>query len=358
MLIEPRSEVLNLPPAVHGTPDPGELLRLGLRPAEVLDFSVNTNPYDVSPSAREAVARTPLDCYPDREALTLRAALAEHLGVSPRRILAGNGSSELIWLVALAFLRPGDRALVLGPTYSEYARAAALLGARVTTYPAPEAQQFTLDSAEVSRQTRYLRPRLVFLCNPNNPTGTVVEAEVVTDWASEYPDTLFLVDEAYLSFAHGLRSTLQTARDNVLVLRSMTKDFALAGLRLGYAVGCENLITLLARVRPPWNVNAPAQAAGVAALRDREYLARSLERLAQAKSELVASLLALGWTVLPSAVHFFLVRVPDGAAFRLSLLRRGILVRDCTSFGLSGYVRICTRRPEDNARLLSALREV
>jgi histidinol-phosphate/aromatic aminotransferase/cobyric acid decarboxylase-like protein len=144
----------------------------------------------------------------------------------------------------------------------------------------------------------------------------------------------------------------------VLVLRSMTKDFALAGLRLGYAVGAEELIASLARVRPPWSVNALAQAAGVAALHDREHLARSLELLAAAKGELMAALTALGMRVLPSAAPFFLVRVGDGAAVRLALLRQGILVRDCASFGLPEFIRICPRRPEENARLVAALREV
>lgn len=358
MPIEPRSPVWDVPLAVHGAPDHAELRRLGLRPAEVLDFSANINAYGPSPAVHDAIARTPLDRYPDNEALALRAALAEHLGVSPQRILAANGSSELIWLTSLAFLRPLDRVLVLGPTFAEYARVAALMGARLRTRFAREKNGFALSLQEVSDDLARWRPRLVFLCNPNNPTGTILDTHAFSEWARAYPHTLFIVDESYLAFVPGLISAVDASRDNVLVLRSMTKDFALAGLRLGYAVGEEKLIASLARVRPPWGVNALAQAAGVAALRDQEHLLHSLELLATAKSELMAALAALGMQVLPSAAPFFLVRIGDGAAVRLASLRRGILVRDGASFGLPAYIRICTRRPEENARLVAAIREV
>jgi histidinol-phosphate/aromatic aminotransferase/cobyric acid decarboxylase-like protein len=138
----------------------------------------------------------------------------------------------------------------------------------------------------------------------------------------------------------------------------MTKDYALAGLRLGYAVGHVLIIAALSRVRPAWNVNALAQAAGLAALGDEVHRQQSLQALAQAREELVTGLAKLGLPPLPSATHFFLVRVGDGAAFRQALLRQGILVRDCASFGLPAYVRIATRRPEENARLLEAIRTV
>jgi L-threonine-O-3-phosphate decarboxylase len=358
MPIAPRSQVLDIPLAVHGAPDPTELRRFGLDPLELLDFSSNINAYGPSPRVREAVARTPLDRYPDDEALALRTALAENLGVAPQCILAGNGSAELIWLASLAFLRPLDRVLVLGPTFAEYARMAALRGARLTIHRAKEENGFALSPTEVYDRLDSWKPRIVFLCNPNNPTGTALDRHEITKWIFSYPHTIFIVDESYLAFAPDLGSVMDTQRDNVLVLRSMTKDFALAGLRLGYAVGAEELITALARVRPPWSVNALAQAAGIAALHDREHLARSVELLAAAKHELMGALADLGMQVLPSAASFFLVRAGDGAAVRSALLSKGMLVRDCASFDLPEYIRICTRRPEENARLVAALREV
>jgi threonine-phosphate decarboxylase len=355
---EPRHEVIGAAPAVHGSLNIGELRGLGLGPGDVLDFSANINPYGPSPAVREALAGVPLDRYPDRECLGLTAALGESLGVSPDRVFPGNGASELIWLTALAFVRPDDRVLVLGPTFGEYARAAGIMGARVITCPAREETDFVPEPAEIAGRLESLRPRLAFLCNPNNPTGAVLAADGIAAWARQHPRTLFVVDEAYLPFADGLGSALDFAGENVLVLRSMTKDFALAGVRLGYAVGADSLIAPLRRAQPPWSVNALAQAAGVAALRDPAHRQDSLGRLARAKQELVAGLARLGLAPAPSAAHFFLLRVGHGAAFRLALLRRGVLVRDCASFGLPAHVRIAARRPGENERLLNAVREV
>jgi L-threonine-O-3-phosphate decarboxylase len=354
---QPRREVIAMPPAVHGALDFTELQRLGLRPNYVLDFSANLNPYGPSPVVQAAVAGAPLDQYPDRECLELSAALAEFVEVAPERILPGNGASQLIWLAALAFVHAGRPVLVLGPTFCEYARAAALMGARVINWQAQEETGFTAGPAEIAAQLESLRPQVVFLCNPNNPTGAIVPPEAIATWARQYPPTLFVVDEAYLPFAPGLVSTLAFAEENVLVLRSMTKDFGLAGLRLGYAVGDEKVIALLRQVQPPWSVNAAAQAAGVAALRDLTHRQRSLERLARAKHELAAELTGLGLAPVASATHFFLVRVGDGSAFRQALLHRGMLVRDCASFGLPAHVRIAARRPEENERLLAVIRE-
>ena len=348
----PRPEVLRASPVHHGAPDYAELERLGMAPEDVLDFSVSSNPYGPSPRLWEALRRVPLDRYPDRDALALRRRLAVRLDVAPDRIVAGNGAAELIWLIALAFLRPGDRVLVLGPTFGEYARAAVLMGARVESWTARPERDFVVEPDRVAQILRRVQPRLVFLCSPNNPTGVIISPDVVAAWARAYPRTLFIVDEAYLAFATGLQSTLTIGAGNVLALRSMTKEYALAGLRLGYAVSHEEVIAALARVRPPWNVNSLAQAAGVAALADEEHVHRSLALLAAAREELVAGLQNLGLELVPSAVHFFLVRVGDGAAFRRKLLRRKVQVRDCASFGLPAYVRIAARRPEENARLL------
>jgi histidinol-phosphate aminotransferase len=349
--------VLRLPPAVHGTPDRAELRRLGIDPNGVLDFSACTNPYGPPPGVGAALVRVRPDEYPDRAAETLRTALADRLGFTPAQLLPGNGACELIWLASLAFVRPGDRVLVLGPTFCEYARAAALLGGRVVNHCARAEEGFVPAPAAVERQLKRLRPRLVFVCNPNNPTGHALPPEVIGAWARARPRTLFVVDEAYLPFAPGLGSALDEGAANVLVLRSLTKDLGLAGLRLGLAAGPAELIDALARVQPPWSVNAFAQAAGVAALADPGHWQRCLHLLGRAKAELLGGLAALGLAPCPSAVHFFLLPVADGAAFRLALLAHGVLVRDGASFGLPGHVRIATRRPEDNARLLAAVAE-
>ncbi len=355
---EPRPELLQIPDAIHGALDFAELECLGLAPEAVLDFSVNGNPYGPSPQVREAIAQVPYDRYPDREVRALRQVLARHLDITPERLLIGNGSTELVWLLALAFVRPGDPVVLVGPTFGEYTRAAILMGAHLHQYTAQPEEDFNIVPERVTRLLQQSQPRLVFVCNPNNPTGTFVTPEIIAHWATAWPGTLFIIDEAYLTFAANAPSVLPGLRHNMLVLRSMTKAYALAGLRLGYAIGSPDILAALQRARPPWSVNALAQAAGIAALRDKAHLTFCLERIAQAKHGLTAGLHALGLLPVPSTTHFFLVRVGHGAACRQALLGRGILVRDCASFGLPDYIRVATRRPGENARLLTALAEV
>ncbi|NLF74587.1 MAG: histidinol-phosphate aminotransferase family protein [Chloroflexi bacterium] len=357
-LIVPRPEVLHAPSTQHGALDFSELERLGLEPDSVLDFSVNSNPFGPSPKVREALQSVPLDRYPDREALALRRTLTERLNVSLDQIVVGNGTAELLGLIALAYIHPGDQVLIIGPTFDEYARAAALMGAEVTFWIAQVHDDFAVDPPAILALLNQLTPRLVFCCNPNNPTGTIIAPAVIRDWAVQHPHTLFVIDEAYLNFALGTDSALKIGADNILVLRSMTKDYALAGLRLGYAVGPQFIIDALARVRPPWNVNALAQAAGVAALMDNTYYDDSLRWLGQAKIDFLKGLHELGLEPLASGVHFFLVPVGNGVQFRETLLHKHIQVRDCTSFGLPTLVRIATRRSADNTRFLAAYREV
>ncbi len=352
----PRPAVHATPLAQHGAFDYGELERLGLKPEDVLDFSVNSNPHGPSPRVKEALAGVRLDVYPDREALALRRALAAALDVNPAAIVAGNGVSEMILLVVLAYAQPGRRALIVGPTYGEYRRAAGLLDLVVEEWRCEAASTFALDVEALLAHGA--PPHLVFLCNPNNPTGAYLPPEGVARLADAWPETLWVIDEAYLPFVPGARSVLELKRANLLVLRSMTKDYALAGLRLGYAAGDEAVIAALACGRPPWNVNALAQAAGLAALADGEHLARSLKALQQDKIHLVDSLAAMGLRVYPSATHFFLVETGDGAATRRALLRQRVLVRDCASFGLPAFVRIATRTRDDNRALIAALSEV
>jgi L-threonine-O-3-phosphate decarboxylase len=344
--------------AVHGGLDLGELRRLGLQPSDIVDCSVCTNPFGPSPRAQAALANVPVERYPDREATELREALAARFDLAPECVVAGNGASELIWLTALALLRYGDRVLLVGPTYSEYARAAALVGATPTFVNAAENAAFAVPTAEIERHLDRARPRLVFLCNPNNPTGAALAPEQIVSWARRFGSTVFVVDEAYQPFTPDVESLLRCRSENIVVLRSLTKDHALAGLRLGYAVANAEVAAKLCGAQPPWSVNAMAQAAGVAALGDDEHLRTTLARLAEATRSLRAALADLGLKPLASAAHFFLVRVGDADALRSTLLQRGILVRSAASFGLPAYVRLAARRPEENARLLAALREV
>jgi histidinol-phosphate aminotransferase len=357
--IAPRLDSRALPPSVHGGLDYAELGRLGLCPDDVLDFSINANPFGPPPGVREVWARVALDRYPDRACLALRAALAERNDCPRTQVRVGSGTSELIWLLALAYLRPGDAVLVVGPTYGEYAAAGRLMQARVETFAACQGDGFRPAVGALEALLRDARPRLTFLCNPNNPTGVYLQRSAVESLVAANSEGLLVLDEAYAAFVAGrwdAAPLLETGR--VAVLRSMTKDYALAGLRLGYLLAGAGIVEAVRRVQPPWSVNAVAQAAGLAALQSGTYRRDTLAQTRQAASELRQALLTLGLRVRPSATHFFLVQVDDAAQTRADLLRRGILVRDCTSFGLPAFVRVAARRPEENRRLVAAWRDL
>jgi histidinol-phosphate aminotransferase len=346
---------------IHGGIDLAELDRLGLRPDQILDFSANLNPFGPSPTVRLALQRVPLDRYPDRTCRELRRTLARHNVVPEECVLVGNGSAELIWLSAVAYLRPGNHVAILGPTFSEYERASRQMGAEVTIYRATAEQGFcprfpferSFTEAVLERQVR-----VAFLANPNNPTGQALPLHEVFDLADQARHTLFVLDEAYRDCVidPATRET-RPSPPNVLRLRSLTKAHGLAGLRLGYALGAPEVLAVLQGVQPPWSVNALAQAAGLAALGDENHLRESLRQSCEAKADLIEQLRRHRLDPVPAATLFFLLLVGDAARTRSALLRRGILVRDCTSYGLPGHIRIQTRRPEENVRLVSALVE-
>lgn len=370
MDVAPRPEIAGLQAAVHGGIDYVELEAHGLDPSQILDFSANLNPFGPAPSVRrvleelalaspDAVAR-----YPDSLALALRRELAHHLGVHTDNLLTGSGSTELIRLLALAYFGRGDTVIVIGPTFGEYEVACRIAGASVATEKVSPDRNFELDVEQLVGIIERTRPKGIFLCNPNNPTGRYLGGEAVGRILEAALGSLVVVDEAYITFVDATWNSVAMAGRRTpsagtpVVLRSMTKDYGMAGLRLGYAVADTGVISTLRRICPPWNVNAVAQEAGRQALRDDEYLEETRRELRQAKRYLVEALSAMGWPPLPSEANFFLVKVGDARSMRKELLKRGILVRDCASFGLVGYIRIATRSMGDCRRLVAALKEV
>lgn len=345
---------------VHGGLDEAELRDYGLQREDVLDFSANINPLGPSPLVRQAAAAADLSSYPDRDCLALREALAQRLGVAIDHLLVGNGSTELIHLLASSRLKTGDCCLIFAPTFGEYEAAAGASGAEVHRLAATEAHGFRWPIEEAVRTIRELQPALVFLCNPNNPTGLYLERNAVEQLAAAVGEHgLLLLDDAYSSLADSPWDAMPLlSSGNVAILRSMTKDHALAGVRLGYLVAQPEVIGGARALQHAWSVNAVAQAAGLAALRDDDHVAAARAVIREAKAYLCAELDALGLAVSPSATNFLLVKVGDGAGVRRALLRRGLAVRDCASFGLPEHIRLAVRAREDCARLVGALREV
>jgi len=350
------------PKAVHGGLKPGELRQLGLTAGELIDFSASINPLGPPPEIWEAMARVDLSAYPDPECLLLREALSSMLGVRIECITIGNGSTELIHLLARACLSGEDKAIIFSPTFGEYEAACRLTGATVLYLEAREREGFLWDLDYACQLIREKEPRLVFLCNPNNPTGVLLPQRPDVHRLAEAVGTngLLVVDEAYLSFVDGAEESSPglLGLGNLVVLRSMTKDYALTGLRLGYAVASEEVSRLLRAYQPGWSVNSLAQAAGLAALSNQEHLARARECVRQVKGYLQRELGVLGLKVGPSAANFLLIDVGDAASVRARLLRRGVCVRDCTSFGLPRHIRVGIRTIPDCQRLVKSLSEL
>ncbi len=356
--------------AVHGALDYGELERLGLHPWDVLDFSVNTNPYGPSPHVREAVANTAIDRYPDRECLELRRAILDYelngTNLPPSSIICGNGTSELIWAITRAYLKPGLKAAILGPTFGEYRVACLATGATVVEFRAQADACFQPDIEVLAAWISREQPSLVWLCNPNNPTGTWIDQHHVQLLAEACHRTgaMLVVDEAYWRFVFpreaysAVELVDATRRLQVIVLRSLTKDFALAGLRLGYAIATPDIAERLGAQLPSWNVNGAAQAAGIVALTDRTHLKTTLDNLAIERLAFFHALRDIGLNVIPSRTHFCLIEVGNAHRVRQRLLNRKILVRDGTSFGLSQFIRAATRPRGEWQQLVLALQEV
>ena len=360
-----------LPPRpVHGSIGAAELRDLGLRPEDVLDFSASISPIGPPPGVWDAMRQVDLATYPDPECLELREAISRRvsspgLTVPIDRIQVGNGSTEIFHLLARAFLtaRTGQlpSAFLLTPTYGEYAGACQLAGGPVISFDAVPEAGFRWDLEEAAARIEDSKPALVILCNPNNPTGVYLrpsEVELLTA-ASQRAGSLFVMDEAYLSFVGAPWDSLALlGRDHVVLVRSMTKDYAQTGLRLGFALAAPHVVDILRAFQPDWSVNSLAQSAGIAALADDDYLPRAREAVFRAKDYLVGELAALGFAVLPSEANFLLVEVGDAAAWRARLLTKGIVVRNCASFGLPQYIRVGIRRLPDCKRLVESMRDL
>ena len=352
--------IQNVKISIHGGLDPSEARDLGLDPMEVLDFSASVNPLGAPSAVRRAVASVDISRYPEPHSDTLRVELARRCGVTPEHVLVGNGSVEIIHLIARAFLGPGRGAVVLGPTFSEYGAAAVAVGAPVRTVLAREADRFRWRLYEVMRTLAMARPRCVFVCSPNNPTGFAWSFGAVEEIArAAGRGSLLVLDEAYMPFAdEPWASGPLLQLGNVLLLRSMTKDHGLAGVRLGYSLASPEVVDRLRGIQPSWSVNSVAQTAGLAALESPEHLRLARGVISEAKSFVLQALAEMGVPTTPSHANFVLAKVGNAGEVRGGLLRQGFCVRDCSSFGLPKHIRISMRPLEDCRGLVLGLERV
>ena len=345
---------------MHGGLNISELDSLGLCPDEIIDFSSSVNPLGPSLRAVEAARNADVGAYPDTECLRLRNAIGEYIGTDPGKVLVGNGSTELIHLLARAYIESEDAVMVFSPTFGEYEAACRLQGVAPVAL-SPSNSGFHWDVQAAIHRITDLRPSVVFLCNPNNPTGVYLrEREVAGIIEALRGMGLLVLDEAYLPFVEERWDSLRLlTMPNVALLRSMTKDYALTGLRLGYMLAPEEVIERVGRFQYSWSVNAAAQAAGIVALSDIEHVEKGREAVQAGKRFLSDALISLGLERLPSAANFLLIHVGQASELRLALLKQHkICVRDCASFGLPEYIRVGIRSMNDNRKLMEALRQV
>lgn len=340
----------------------GEVAReFGLE--RVVKLASNENPLGPSPQAVEAM-RSLLESvalYPDGASTELVQRLSEHLNVPPESIIVGNGSDEVIKLLAEAYLEPEDEVIYADPTFSEYAYAARLMGAKEVVVPLTGGYVHDLD-AMLEAVTE--RTKLVFVCNPNNPTGTAVSQRELERFLNALPESALLVcDEAYYEYVdtQNFPDTLQWVREGrrVFVLRTFSKVYGLAGLRVGYGLAPEPIMGPVRRVKEPFNVNLLGQAAAVAALADREHLERSQVMNRTERQRLTERLTELGFSVTPSQTNFLWVGLgqPAKPVFD-GLMRRGMIVRSGDAFGAPNHIRVTVGTPEHNELFLNLLEQV
>jgi threonine-phosphate decarboxylase len=363
-----KESIKNLKPCIHG----GEVLdaagKTGLRREEILDFSSSVNPLGPSKKAIDAAKKafSQIAAYPDSNSNELRQAIASHFkGITKDNIIVGNGSTELMYLFADAFMVKGDTAVIGAPTFGEYESAIKKSG-EIPKFVKLN-NNFNVDPSAFIREMS--GAKIVFLCNPNNPTSMLIPAETLTEIIeTALKQNIFVfLDEDFLEFVENEKALSMINKiekyPNLFILRSFTKIFGLTGLRIGYGIASEEIINVLLCAKIPWNVNCIAQAAAVAALKDERHLQITRELIKKEKEQLLSELSKIdSFNIFPSDANFFFINIRKSGftATELTskLLNEGILIRDCSSFrGVDQYfIRVAVKTRVENERLIEVLK--
>jgi histidinol-phosphate aminotransferase len=354
-----RKNILSVDPYVAGKPIEETKRQFGLK--EVIKLASNENPMGTSLLALEAVRKnlTGVNRYPDSQGFYLKKKLAKTLNFSQENIVLGNGSDELIDIVIKTFVEDDENIITSEATFLEYKVISTVLGRRLITVPL---KYFKYDLEAIRRKIN-LKTKLVFIANPNNPTGTYLTQYEIEDFLKGIPDSLIVVlDEAYdvfvdvNDFASGLR---YVKNKNVIVLKTFSKAYGLAGLRIGYALANQEFASYMERARPPFNVNALAQTAAVAALDDKEFLRRTKKLILEGKDFLYDNLSRLGIPYLPTVANFILIDMRrDGQEIFRRMLKYGVIVRDMKQYGLNNFIRVTIGTKRENERFIKVLKKV
>ena len=331
---------------------------LGL--SEIVKLSQNESPLGPSPRVFEAItaALPRLATYPEKSFIDLKTTLADANGVGPENICVGHGSETIIQIVPQLCVNPGDEVVLADKTYVRYREASKLMGARLVPVPLRDLR-FDLEAMAAAVTDR---TRIVWICNPNNPTGTFVTRDEVQRFLDAVPSKVAVVfDQAYMEFADDpaypdALEFLKAGYNNVIVLRTFSKVYSLAGMRLGYGIATAPVRQLLDSIKEPFNLNRLSVVAGPAAMGDKEWTAHCIEQNRLGREFLTTELARLGLDPVPSQANFVLVDVKQDADDLFErLLRRGVIVRPASGWGLTTYMRITVGTPEQNRRFIEAL---
>jgi len=329
--------------------------------AHSIKLASNENPLGPSPLALAAIRAKlgELNLYPDGDCFYLKNGLAKKLSVAPDRLIFGNGSNEIIELAVRAFMRPGDHALMARQAFVVYQLIVQAVGGKSVQIPLREyTHDLSAIAAAVTAETK-----IIFLANPNNPTGTIYRRAEWEKFLARVPENvLLIVDEAYFEYVQdsGYPDSLEYQRADrpMLTLRTFSKLYGLAGLRIGYGIGPEQIIAMMERVRQPFNVNAPAQWAALAALDDIEHVRRSLAVNREGRGFLGDEFKKLGLEFVPSHGNFILVRVGNGQQVFKQLLSQAVIVRPMGGYQFPEHVRVTVGTMDENRKLIEALQRV
>ncbi|MBJ7380468.1 MAG: histidinol-phosphate transaminase [Polynucleobacter sp.] len=356
-------------PYVGGKPISEVARQFGLDENKIIKLASNENPLGMPQSAKEAILKAAADLgrYPDSNAFHLKDILSLHLGVSPDWITLGNGSNDILELTARAVAQRDDAIIFSKHAFAVYPLATQAVGARAVEVPATSAYGHDLDAMLAAVKRESSAAKLVFIANPNNPTGSYLQADAIEQFIAAVPsETVVVLDEAYNEYLlpEQRYNSMEWVRrfPNLMVSRSFSKAYGLAGLRIGYGIAQTHLTNLLNRIRQPFNVNSLAQAAAIAALGDPAFLKKGFDLNRAGYTQLTQAFEKMGLDYLPSSGNFVLVKVGSdleaGARFNLALLKRGIIVRPVANYGLPEWLRISIGLTEENAALITAMEHI
>jgi histidinol-phosphate aminotransferase len=355
-----RKGVADIKPYIPGKPVQEVKRELGLE--DVIKLASNENPLGPSPLALEAIkaALQEVHLYPDAECYELREAVAASLHISPNQLIFGNGGEELITLIGKAFISEGDPCVISRDVYDAYESVIRIMGGKITY---SDLVDYRIDLEDMLQKTNE-KTKIVFICNPMNPTGTIVTRQELEPFLERIPQsTLVVLDEAYSHFVsdrnypNGIDYVRQ--EKNVIVLRTFSKIYGLGGIRIGYGVAHPELIQYLRQVKEPFNVNTLAQVGALAALRDGDHVNRTLNLVRTEKTFLYDELSAMGIRFIPSEANFIFIDVGmDAKSLFQEMLKRGIIIRPGDIWNMPNFVRLTIGTREQNLMFIKALKDV